>query len=42
VWCPAGLLESPAMAHLNRLDLGVHVTVRNWNTVTKLAALAGQ
>jgi uncharacterized protein (DUF1697 family) len=42
VWCPAGLIESPAMAHLNRLDLGVHVTVRNWNTVTKLAALAGQ
>jgi uncharacterized protein (DUF1697 family) len=40
VWCPDGLLASPAMEHLNALDLGVHVTVRNWNTVTKLAALA--
>jgi hypothetical protein len=28
------------MEHLNALDLGVHVTVRNWNTLTKLAALA--
>jgi uncharacterized protein (DUF1697 family) len=40
VWCPNGLLESPAMTYLNGLDLGVDVTVRNWNTVTKLAALA--
>jgi uncharacterized protein (DUF1697 family) len=40
VWCPDGLLQSPAMEHLNALDLGVHVTVRNWNTLTKLAALA--
>lgn len=40
VWCPNGLLDSPAMAHLNRLDLGVDVTARNWNTVTKLADLA--
>jgi uncharacterized protein (DUF1697 family) len=40
VWCPNGLLDSPAMAHLNGLDLGVDITVRNWNTVTKLAALA--
>jgi uncharacterized protein (DUF1697 family) len=40
VWCPNGLLQSPAMEHLNALDLGVSVTVRNWNTVTKLAALA--
>jgi uncharacterized protein (DUF1697 family) len=40
VWCPDGLLASPAMEHLNSLDLGVQVTVRNWNTVTKLAALA--
>lgn len=40
VWCPNGLLDSPAMAHLNALDLGVDVTVRNWNTVVKLAALA--
>ena len=40
VWCPDGLMHSPAMDHLNGLDLGVHVTVRNWNTVTKLADLA--
>lgn len=40
VWCPAGLTGSPAMAHLDGLRLGVDVTVRNWNTVTKLAALA--
>ncbi|HVN12343.1 MAG TPA: DUF1697 domain-containing protein [Kineosporiaceae bacterium] len=40
LWCPDGLVNSPAMAHLERLDLGVPVTVRNWNTVTKLAALA--
>jgi len=40
VWCPDGLLRSPAMAHLNAIDLGVHVTVRNWNTVTKLSALS--
>ena len=42
VWCPDGLLQSPAMEHLNALDLGVHVTVRNWNTVTKLDALSGR
>src|SRR3954451_22982564 len=41
VWCPNGMMDSPAMAHLGALDLGVDVTVRNWNTVTKLAALAG-
>jgi uncharacterized protein (DUF1697 family) len=40
VWCPEGLLQSPAMEHLNALHLGVHLTVRNWNTVTKLADLA--
>ena len=40
VWCPEGLLKSPAMEYLNGLRLGVDVTVRNWNTVTKLAALA--
>ena len=40
VWCPHGLTDSPVMAHLTGLDLGVQVTVRNWNTVTKLAALA--
>ena len=42
VWCPAGLIDSPAMAHLERVTKGVtHTTVRNWNTVAKLAALCG-
>lgn len=40
LWYPAGVLASP----LNKLGwekaLGVPVTTRNWNTVTKLAALA--
>jgi uncharacterized protein (DUF1697 family) len=40
VWCPRGMLDSPAITHLEGLRLGVDVTVRNWNTVTKLAALA--
>ena len=40
VWAPHGMIDSPAMAHLGELRLGVDVTVRNWNTVTKLAALA--
>lgn len=40
VWCPKGLLDSPAMAHLERVAKGVtHTTVRNVNTVAKLAAL---
>ena len=42
MWCPKGVMDSPAMAHLERLDLGVPVTVRNWNTVVKLAALANR
>ena len=42
VSCPAGLLDSPAMAHLEQAAKGrTHVTVRNWNTVAKLAALLG-
>ncbi len=40
VWCPKGLMDSPAMAHLEQAAKGVtHTTVRNWNTVAKLAAL---
>ncbi|HWG73903.1 MAG TPA: DUF1697 domain-containing protein [Acidimicrobiales bacterium] len=41
LWCPAGVLASP----LNKLRwaklLGVDVTMRNWNTVRRLVALAG-
>lgn len=38
-WCPDGLMEAPAVgAHVEK-HLGVLVTARNWNTVTKLDAL---
>lgn len=40
LWCPDGISKGP----LSRVDwdrrLGVTVTVRNWNTVTKLLELA--
>jgi uncharacterized protein (DUF1697 family) len=39
VWCAKGLLESAVMPHFSEKRLGVAVTVRNWNTVTKLLAL---
>jgi len=39
LWCPSGVLDSP----LNKVkwdrQLGVEVTMRNWNTVAKLADL---
>ena len=34
-WCPDGLLAAPAV----ELPRGTLVTTRNWNTITKLAAL---
>ena len=34
-WCPDGLLKAPAVTE----KLGVLVTARNWNTITKLDAL---
>lgn len=41
LWCPNGILK----ATFSRVDwdrkLGVVVTMRNWNTATKLAELAG-
>ncbi len=41
LWCPNGILK----ATFSKVDwdrrLGVVVTMRNWNTVTKLAQLAG-
>jgi uncharacterized protein (DUF1697 family) len=39
VWCANGLLESKLMPLFGDKQLGVAVTVRNWNTTTKLAAL---
>lgn len=34
-WCPDGLLAAPEIA----VPKGVLVTTRNWNTITKIAAL---
>ena len=42
LWCPGGITDSPVFAHLSSLRLGVDVTVRNWNTLVKLAALASR
>lgn len=40
LWCPNGVLASPFATVDWVSELGVEVTMRNWNTVTKLAALA--
>jgi uncharacterized protein (DUF1697 family) len=37
-WCPDGVLKAPGIT----AKLGVVVTARNWNTVTKLAGLAAE
>jgi uncharacterized protein (DUF1697 family) len=44
VWCPDGLQGSALMKALSRPAIapGAIATARNWNTVTKLAALAGE
>jgi uncharacterized protein (DUF1697 family) len=40
LWCPGGLLASPiSKLNLDRV-LGIDVTMRNWNTVTRLAGMA--
>jgi uncharacterized protein (DUF1697 family) len=38
-WCPDGVLAAPAVGGFAEKYLDVTVTGRNWNTVTKLAAL---
>lgn len=38
-WCPHGVLRAPAVGTFVERNLAVSVTGRNWNTVTKLAAL---
>ena len=38
-WCPDGVLAAPPASALAERHLGVTVTGRNWNTVTKLAEL---
>jgi uncharacterized protein (DUF1697 family) len=42
VWCPDGMRNSPAMKAVNRRPLAPVSTFRNWNTVTKLAEMAGE
>jgi len=41
MWCPGGVIASPLTKLVTEKSLGVAVTMRNWNTVTRLAALAG-
>jgi uncharacterized protein (DUF1697 family) len=41
LWCPAGVLESKAMAAMGKL-LGDGLTSRNWNTMCKLQALCAE
>jgi uncharacterized protein (DUF1697 family) len=40
-WCPNGMRDSSLMRALSDPKLAPTATVRNWNTVTKLLALAG-
>lgn len=39
-WCPDGILQAPPAGGFAEKYLGVTVTARNWNTVTKLALRA--
>jgi uncharacterized protein (DUF1697 family) len=41
-WFPHGVGRSKLAAQLGKQDLGVLVTARNWTTVNKLLALAGE
>ncbi|MQA02098.1 MAG: DUF1697 domain-containing protein [Streptosporangiales bacterium] len=38
-WCPDGLVAAPPVGDFVAKHLGVTVTTRNWNTVTKLGDL---
>ncbi|TJZ51076.1 DUF1697 domain-containing protein [Streptomyces piniterrae] len=40
LWCPNGIGRSKLADAISRAPLGVTATSRNWNTVTKLLALA--
>lgn len=40
LWCPGGIGRSKLADRVSRAPLGVTATARNWNTVTKLLALA--
>ena len=39
-WCPDGYLAAPPVSGFVEKHLGISATVRNWNTVTRLAELA--
>lgn len=41
LWCPAGLSDSELPKVFSDRRLGVTTTTRNWNTVTRLLAMAG-
>ncbi|MGH2945729.1 MAG: DUF1697 domain-containing protein [Solirubrobacteraceae bacterium] len=41
-WHPDGIQRSPLVKLLSEQRLGVTATARNWSTVTKLLALAGE
>jgi uncharacterized protein (DUF1697 family) len=41
MWCPNGVSNSPFFKMKLDAALGVAVTARNWNTVTKLAGMLG-
>jgi len=41
-WCPDGVLAAPPISTFVERNLGVDVTGRNWNTVTKLATFLGE
>lgn len=41
LWCPDGILASPFATVTWPKVLGTTVTMRNWNTVTKLVELSG-
>ncbi|WP_219412946.1 DUF1697 domain-containing protein [Pseudonocardia nigra] len=36
-WCPDGVLQAPPVGEFVEKHLGVAVTARNWNTISKLA-----
>jgi uncharacterized protein (DUF1697 family) len=40
IWCANGIIDSTLLPALSDQRLGVVATARNWNTVTKLLALA--
>jgi uncharacterized protein (DUF1697 family) len=41
-WHPNGIQKSPLVKLVAKAPLGVTATARNWNTVTKLLALADE